>query len=285
MVTLIAAASSAAVVGLVGWTMLRSRGRSAVAGRRRWRPREVPGLDVARSRFWMTVLGVAAVTFISLLALTRVLVVSVVPSLVVATLPHAYYTRRAAQRSAAVQQAWPDGLRDLVAAVRSGASVPAAIEGLAMFGPAPLREAFHGFGVYARSLGVVPALEMIRDDLSDPTTDRVIEVLILAYERGGPVVPEILTDLAEATTKDAWAVEQINTDALEQRINSRIVFILPWIVLVAMTTRSGAFRDFYSTSAGFAVVIAGGVMSLVGILIATRLGNQPPEPRVFGGNG
>jgi tight adherence protein B len=126
---------------------------------------------------------------------------------------------------------------------------------------------------------------MVKDDLADPTSDRVIEVLILAYERGGTVVPEILSDLAEATTRDLWTLEQVRSEALEQKLNSRIVFVLPWFVLVAMTAQSGAFRDFYSTRAGILVALVGGVMSLVGILIASKLGSQPAEPRVFGGTG
>jgi tight adherence protein B len=147
-----------------------------------------------------------------------------------------------------------------------------------------LREAFQGFGVYSRSLGVVQALELVKDDIADPTADRIIEVLILAYERGGSVVPAILEDLAEATTRDLWTLEQVRTEALEQKINSRVVFVLPWLVLVAMTARSGAFRDFYSTSAGLLVVALGGVMSLVGVAVASQLGAQPAEPRVFGGD-
>jgi tight adherence protein B len=180
-----------------------------------------------------------------------------------------------------VQRAWPDGLRDLLASVRSGSSLPTAIEDLASYGPVPLRDAFQGFLIYSRSLGVVPALEMVKSDLADPTSDRVIEVLILAYERGGAVVPEILSDLAEATTKDLWTLEEIRTDALEQKINSRIVFVLPWLVLVAMTTRSGAFREFYASSLGVAVAVIGGVMSLLGVVVASKLGSHSAEPRVF----
>jgi hypothetical protein len=109
----------------------------------------------------------------------------------------------------------------------------------------------------------------------------VIEVLILAFERGGAVVPEILSDLAEATTRDLWTIEEIRTEALEQKINSRVVFVLPWLVLVAMTARAGAFREFYSSSAGILVAVIGAVMSLIGVAIASRLGSQPTEPRVF----
>ncbi len=280
MVIVAAAIATALAVGLVGVSIARSTGQSV----RRRRSREpVAGLDVSTGRFWTTVLGAGFVTYLMVHALTGLVPVSLVPALVVATLPKAYFARKRSVRLAAVQEAWPDGLRDLLASVRSGSSLPTAIENLASFGPTPLREAFHGFGVYSRSLGVVPALEMVREDLSDPTSDRVVEVLVLAYERGGTVVPEILDDLANATTRDLWTMEQVRTEALEQKINSRVVFVLPWLVLVAITARNGAFREFYSTSTGVLVVAIGGALSLIGVAIASKMSAQPPEPRVFGG--
>ncbi|HET8739663.1 MAG TPA: hypothetical protein VFO17_08010 [Acidimicrobiia bacterium] len=279
MVTVLAAAFTAAAAGLFAhWWFTRERTEKAKPGR----DQRVPGLDVTPIQFWGTVLLAGVLTFLVLYALTDLIAVSLVPAVVVATLPRAYFARKRTQRLSTVQEAWPDGLRDILASIRSGSSLPVAIEHLSLFGPEPLREAFQGFDLYSRSLGVVPALEMVRDDLADPTADRVIEVLILAYERGGSVVPAILEDLAEATTRDLWTLEQVRTEVLEQKINSRVVFILPWIVLVAMTARSEAFRDFYSSSAGLLVVVIGGVMSLLGIAIAARLGRQVPEPRVFG---
>lgn len=263
-------------------------GRLAASTRRRKRDREISwsektGIDVRPFQFWAASLGSGAIAFLIVYAATGLVAVAVVPALVVATLPRAFFARKRARRVAAVQESWPDGLRDLVSSVRSGASLPSAIENLGMFGPAPMREAFGGFAVYSKSLGVTAALEMVRADLSDPTSDRVIEVLILAHQRGGNVVPEILSDLAEATTRDVWTLEQVRSEALEQKINSRVVFVLPWLVLVAMTMRSGAFRDFYSTKLGVAIVVICGLFSLLGIFVASRLGAQPDEPRVFVG--
>lgn len=282
MVTLLAASATAILAGIVAHLAIR-RPRSPL--RARGRSSTLPGLDVSRGRFWATVAGTAGAAYFVVFAVTDLVVVSLVPALVVATLPRAYFARKRAQRLSRVQEAWPDGLRDILSSVRSGASLPSAIEGMAAFGPEPLREAFQGFDVYSRSLGVVAALELVKGDIADPTADRIIEVLILAYERGGAVVPEILDDLASATTRDLWALEQIRTEALEQKINSRVVFVLPWIVLVAMTARSGPFRDFYASSSGLLVVVVGGVMSLIGAAIASRLASQPHEPRVFDGTG
>lgn len=278
-VTWLASLASAFAVGCLVWGW--RGGRVAQSPKPDSR---VPGLDVTKSQFLMTVLGAGVVTFLLVFSVTGLLVVALVPAMVVAALPKAYLSRSRARRLAQVQEAWPDGLRDLLSSIQSGASLPTALEGLAAFGPAPLREAFQGFGIYSRSLGVVAALEVIKEDLADPTSDRVIEVLILAYERGGAMVGDILTDLAEATTRDLWTLEQVRTEVLEHKINSRVVFILPWLVLVVMTSRSGAFREFYSTPVGILVAAVGGVLSLVGIAIASKLGAVEEEPRVFVGS-
>ena len=281
MKVLLAAAATALFAASVAWQ---------VFNRSPWRVR--PALtkapsdgrygDVSSLRFWSTSVAAGLAAFLVVLAVTRLPVVAAVPAVVVATMPNVYFTRRRSKRLASVQKAWPDGLRDIVASVRSGASLSAAIEDLSRNGPLPLREAFAGFDVFARSLGVVAALEMVQEDLADPTSDRVLEILILAQERGGSVVPQILGDLADATTRDLWTMEQVRNEALEQKINARIVFVLPWIVLLVMTARSGAFREFYSTSTGAVVVILGGVLSIVGMIVVSRLGSQPVEPRVLG---
>ena len=277
-----ASAFTAVVAGVLLVQLSRQRSSPRRTARNVGRDRF--GLDVTRSQFWISSLAAGSTAFVLVYALTGLPAVSVVPAVVVAMLPKAYYARRKGRRIAEVQEAWPDGLRDLVSSIRSGSSLPAALEDLGRFGPEPLRSVFGAFAVYSRSLGVIPALEMVRSDLADPTSDRVIEVLILAHQRGGSVVPEILFDLAVATTRDVWTMEQIRGEALEQKINSRVVFVLPWLVLVVMTMRSGAFRDFYSTSVGVLVVVVCGVLSLVGMAIASRIGAQPEEPRVFVGS-
>jgi tight adherence protein B len=242
------------------------------------------GVDLTPRQFWAASAGVGVLSFLVFLPLTGVVLVALMPALVVAILPRAYFGRRRMQRLAAVQVAWPDGIRDLVGSISSGMSLPKAVEALSVSGPLPLREAFASYPLLARTLGVVPALEVIKEELADPTSDRVIEVLILAYERGGAIVPRILQDLAAATTRDLWALEEIRTEALEQKINARAVFSLPWFVLVALTARTGMFRDFYQSAGGAVVILIGAAMSLVGIVLVRRLSRDPEEPRVMGGS-
>ena len=78
-----------------------------------------------------------------------------------------------------------------------------------------------------------------------------------------------------------WVGEELATLALEQKINARVVFAIPWVVLAFITTRPGPFRDFYASSAGVLVVAIGGAASLLGMCLASKLGREPDEPRVF----
>jgi tight adherence protein B len=241
------------------------------------------GTEVSPAVFIGMVLAVAGVSLAVFVAVTGSVVIALFPSAAVAALPILSVARRRARRMDEVAEAWPDGLRDLIASVASGMSLARALDRLADRGPAPLQRAFAGFPLMARTVGVVAALEIVKTDLADPASDRVIEILALAHERGGSIVPQILDDLAGAATQDLWALEEIRTQSLEQKINARAVFVLPWLVLVALTIREGAFRDFYQSAAGVFVVIVGAALSAIGMLLVARLGREPEEPRVFGG--
>lgn len=228
--------------------------------------------------------GVSALlAYVVVIGISGIATVAVVPSILALMAPRWWIARHAARRQEAVQRAWPDAIRDVVASIGAGMSLQHALESLAETGPEPLRPVFSRFGLTARTVGVAAGLEAVRDDLADATSDRIVEVLLVAHERGGAIVPTILRDLAVATTRDIWVLEQAQTESLEQRINARAVFILPWLVLVAITLQEGPFRDFYRSSAGVLVIAIGGVASLGGMWMIRRLGSQTPEPRVVGG--
>lgn len=240
------------------------------------------GVGVGLVPFWLAVAIVGATAFLIVWVFSGLLVVAVPAAIVALFLPRVWLMRRRAQRMLELQAAWPDGLRDLVASISSGMSLARALEQLSVGGPAPLRLAFGRFSSLSRAVGVVPALEAIKADLAHPTSDRIIEVLIVAHERGGPIVLSILRDLTDATTRDMWAGEELATLSLEQKINARVVFVIPWVVLAFITTRPGPFRDFYASSAGAVVVAIGGAASVLGMWLASKLGKEPDEPRVFG---
>jgi tight adherence protein B len=240
-------------------------------------------LGISRRQFSLLLTGGTALVFAVVWAISGVWLIALLPAIGTAYLPRFVMEKKRAQRLLDLQRAWPDGLRDLIASISSGTSLSRALDHLATSGPRALRDVFKTYPKLSRAVGVVAALEVIKSDLAHPGSDRVLEVLILAHDRGGSIVVEILRDLAEATTRDAWAMEEIETLALEQKINARIVFVIPWLVLIFMTIRPGPFREFYQSVAGGFVVLIGGAASMFGMWLVGRLGREPDEPRVFSG--
>jgi tight adherence protein B len=254
----------------------RRRGRVAV-----WL--QQAGVGVGPPAFvWGSALAGAFALLVTA-ALTGSVFVALVPAVAVTLIPRAYFGRRRRARLCAVQRAWPDGLRDILASIAAGQSLTQAVNTLAATGPAPLRLAFDRFPELARVVGTCAALELVKEDLADATSDRVIEVLVLAHERGGAIVRDILEDLVTATSRDLKVLDEIETEGLEMRINARAVMILPWLVLVALTARPGAFRDFYRSSGGVVTLAVAGALTAVGVAVLSRLAREPVEARPLAG--
>jgi tight adherence protein B len=264
--------------------MLSGRGRLRVESRRLrsgvWL--QQAGVGLSPARFWTGSVCAGLLAVLLLTALTGSVFVSLVPAAALSLLPRSYFARRRRLRMRDLQAAWPDGLRDLVASISAGRSLTQAVSALAAHGPLPLRTAFARFPELARVLGAGPALEIVKAELADPTSDRVVEVLLLAHERGGSIVRSILEDLVDATTRDLRLLDELETEGLEMRINARAVVVLPWLVLVALTVRAGPFRDFYRSRGGVVTLVIAGVLTAIGVFALGRLGEEPTEERVFG---
>jgi tight adherence protein B len=239
------------------------------------------GVGLTPARFWAGSAAAGFFALVVLVALTGSVFVALVPSVAVALFPRGYFARRRRLRMREVQVAWPDGLRDVVASISAGRSLTQAVNSLAATGPVALREAFVRFPGLARVLGTGPALELVKEELADPTSDRVLEVLLLAHERGGPIVRNILEDLVDATTRDLKLLDALETEGLEMRINARAVVVLPWFVLVALTARPGPFREFYRSSGGLATLVVAAFLTAIGMFFLSRLGRDEDEERVF----
>lgn len=144
----------------------RTRRRTQISNRQLWLNQA--GVAVTPRQFFAGSIAVGAVAFFVVMAATGAPLVAIVPAAGIAALPRAYFARRRAAHLQRVQAAWPDGLRDVIASIAAGRSLPQALNALAASGPAPLQEAFARFPMLSRMLGTVPALEVIKEELADP---------------------------------------------------------------------------------------------------------------------
>ena len=241
------------------------------------------GVPVTPQQFWTTSTVAGAITFFFVMLLTALPVVAIGPAVGVALLPRFYFAQQRRRLARARLEAWPEALRSIIASVSSSMSLHQALVALATTGPTQLRPTFSRYAQLSYTLDSKTALEVIREELADPVSDRVMEDLLLAIEQGPSVVVDILRDLAASTVEDLQVLDRVETSHLEQKLTARAVFVLPFLFLLILTYRDGPGRDFYGTGVGVAVIVVGTAMSLVGMLIVNRLGRLPDEPRVFAG--
>lgn len=270
-------------VGLVtGWTP-------------QYRRRKAPKSRSSRLHLWLIqagtgltarqfVVGSAAVgllAFVLATLATGTWWLGIAPGVAGAAVPRAFYGKRRTDRLRRIRQAWPDALRDALASIGAGSTLFVALCELSERGPVPLRPAFGRFRLLSRMMGVVPALEMVKEELADATSDRVIEVLSLAYEHGGGLVQEVLRDLVAEITRDLRLEEEIHSDGTEQRIESRVVLVIPWLLVLVLTLTSEEYRSFYRSSSGLLVVMVALAWSMVGVGLMKYIGRSQSERRVL----
>ncbi len=280
----LAAYLAAAVgVGRISSLRLRRLRLAPASDRRLWLTQA--GSDLTPWQFAAGSLAVGAGVFAAALAVSGAWWLAAVPAAGAALFPRAYYSRRRRERLRAVREAWPDALRDLMASVSSGATLVNGLAELAAQGPEPLRARFSRFESLSRMLGAEAALEVMKEELGDPVSDRVLEVLILAYRHGGGLIGDVLRDLAAEITEDLRLESEVRADGAEQRMESRVVLLMPWAILLFVSASSGQYQAFYRSGTGFLVAAGGAAWSLVGWLAVRRLSRPETERRVLTGSG
>jgi tight adherence protein B len=243
------------------------------------------GADVTPVQFFGVSIGMALAVTVVMHVSTGVLPLGVVAGGIALWLPRSFYGRRRNKIAQERINAWPDALRDLIAHLKSSMSVHGALTELGRSGPVALRPYFDRYTGLAATLDQRTALEVVREELADPVSDRVLEIILVAFEQGSAVVIDILGDLAAATAGDIALREEIQTAQLEVRIESRSAAVLPFLVLVMMIATSQDYASFYRSSAGWLVIAVGGFLCLGGLFMISRLGRIPTEPRILAAGG
>jgi tight adherence protein B len=199
--------------------------------------------------------------------------------------PIAVVRARRSRRLRELAGVWPDAIDHLASGVRAGLSLPEAVAGLANRGPVPLRLPAERFAAeYHASGRFGVGLERLRDDLADPTADRVVACLRLTREVGGTELGRVLRTLSaflrdeqrlrrEVEARQAWVV-----------VSARLAFAMPWVVLLLLATRPEAAHA-YQRPAGALVIAVGAAAAVLGYRLMLTIGRLPAEARVLRGSG
>jgi tight adherence protein B len=195
--------------------------------------------------------------------------------------PVGYLRSRARRRSVELREVWPDAVDNLASAVRAGLSLSEALSELADTGPVQLRPAFSAFAEDYRATGRLGAcLDRLKARLADPTGDRVVEAVRLAREVGGTDLGRLLRTLSDFLREDVRIRAEIATRQGWTVNAARLALAAPWIVLGLFALRPASVAA-YDSAAGFAVLLAGGAISLLAYRLMLRIARLPSEQRVL----
>jgi tight adherence protein B len=198
-----------------------------------------------------------------------------------AYLPVAVVSGRARRRQQELAEVWPEAVDNLTSAVRAGMSLPDALAGLAVRGPAPLREAFDQFALDYQVTGRFgESLDRLKDRLADPVGDRVVEGLRIAREVGGGELGRLLRNLSTYLREDARTRSEMEARQAWTVNGARLAVASPWLVLLLMSFQSEVIHR-YASPVGVFVLALGAGLCLVAYRSMMRIGRLPVERRIL----
>jgi len=237
--------------------------------------------EVSVTGFLFLCLICAALTGLVVQVASRTAPVAVAFAVIGGYLPVAVVAGRARRRQRDFAEVWPEAVDNLASAVRAGMSLPDALAGLAVRGPAPLRPAFEAFALdYQVSGRFGESLDRLKDRLADPVGDRVVEGLRIAREVGGGELGRLLRNLSgylrddvrtrsELEARQAWAVN-----------GARLAVAAPWLVLLLMSFQTEVITRYRSTT-GAVILVVGAAVCLLAYRLMMRIGRLPAERRIL----
>lgn len=232
-----------------------------------------------------TLLGSCVVAFVLVLALgwfvVGVLPIAVCFASMAGALPLVLVRRRARRRRAVLRDLWPEAVDSIVSAVRAGMALPEALAQLGDRGPEELREPFRRFAEDYRLTGrFSDCLDRLKERLSDPVGDRLVESLRIAREVGGSDLGRLLRTLSAFLREDARTRAELETRQSWTVNAARLAVAAPWAVLAMMSTRPESVQA-YATSVGAGVLAAGALVTAVAYWVMMRIGRLPEDQRVL----
>ena len=232
-----------------------------------------------------SLLGACAVAFVLIFlafaATTRVVPIALCFAAMAAYAPITLVRMRARKRRAVMRDLWPDVVDNIGSAVRAGLALPEALSQLTIRGPEELRPAFAAFAEDYRATGrFQECLDRLKERLSDPVGDRLIESLRIAREVGGSDLGRLLRTLSGFLREDARTRAELETRQGWTINAARLAVAAPWIVLAMLSSRPDSLQA-YSRPAGILVLAIGAALSFVAYRVMVRVGRLPEEGRVL----
>ncbi|MCT2149515.1 type II secretion system F family protein [Dermabacter vaginalis] len=187
----------------------------------------------------------------------------------------------ARRRQENLREVWPEVIDLVGSAVRAGLSLPESLAQLAERGPEQLRSPFGEFAREYHATGDFSySLDRLKERLSDPVADRIIEALRITRDVGGTDLGTLLRTLSSFLREDARVRSELEARQSWTVNGAKLALIAPWVVLGLMILRPEA-AEAYDTAAGGMLIIVGAAVSFFAYRLMLTFARLPQDERVL----
>jgi tight adherence protein B len=237
--------------------------------------------EVSITGFLVLCVVAGALTGFVVQVVSRTAPVALAFGLIGGLVPVAVVSGRARRRQREFAEVWPEAVDNLASAVRAGMSLPDALAALGVRGPEPLRPAFDAFALDYQVTGRFgESLDRLKERLSDPVGDRVVEGLRVAREVGGGELGRLLRNLSGYLREDLRTRGELESRQAWTVNGARLAVAAPWLVLLFMSFQTEVIRR-YASPAGALVLAVGAGLCLVAYRLMMRIGRLRVARRIL----
>lgn len=226
-------------------------------------------------------LAILSASFV--LAFSRSLVIAIAIALFVAIFTTLAERKSADRRSDEIQNAAPEMIDHLISGLQSGLSLNESLVGLGKRGPSVLIPYFLNFQIDVQESGdFTTALEKVKAQLAQPSTDLIIEAILISKALGGTELMNILRLLGNFIREDLSLRREIATKQNWIKNSAHLSAGAPWILLLLLSTQKST-TDAFSKSTGILILLTGLLLTAVAYLWMNKLARLPEQNRIFVG--
>lgn len=175
-----------------------------------------------------------------------------------------YYQRKAAQRVGAFRAALPDALQLIVGSLRSGFSLPQAIDAMVREFPEPISGEFgRALGETRLGVDIEDALGRVATRMQNKDLDWAVVAVRVQREVGGNLAEVLSTTIATMREREQLR-RQVKSLSAEGRMSAYVLLALPLFVVAFLAVFRGEYLSLlYTTPLGVALgVTAVALMSI-----------------------
>lgn len=193
--------------------------------------------------------------------------------------PYAWVRGRAERRREAMVTMLPDAIDTLRGEIQGGRTPEQGIAFLAESGPELLRPLFALAAARAARDGLDSALIRAREELQDPTFDRVTLALAIASRYGSRNVSAVLEQLSRSLRDELSVRREVRAEQARNIWSARILAGIPLLMLVAMKLLNPEYAAAYGSPAGQMMLLLCFASIYLGYRLMMRVIELPREGR------